>query len=67
MTKLTCPRCLKKELMPNMVFNSLSRRDHETYICNPCGTEEGMIDAGYIQYTTHVTEREGRMNVPEKV
>ena len=29
------------------VMNALSRRDNKTYICSPCGTAEGLIDAGF--------------------
>ena len=28
------------------VMNALSRRDNKTYICNPCGTAEALIDGG---------------------
>ena len=67
MTKIICPRCLKNELIPNMVLNSLSRRDNDTYICNPCGDEEAMVNAGFVKVTAHIAERESRIKVPEKV
>lgn len=49
----TCTKC--QELLPNnpelwrtletpRVRNSLSRRDNTTYICNLCGTTEGLAD-----------------------
>lgn len=40
-----CPRCLKD----NGALGALSRRDNKTMICNSCGTEEAMIDAGLIK------------------
>ena len=43
-TPIECPRCKKPKLHPEQVLNALSRRDNETYICSPCGTEEAMID-----------------------
>lgn len=39
---LTCPRCGEKTLHPEMVRNSLSRKDNETYICDDCGTAEAL-------------------------
>ena len=41
-----CPRCGKK-MRANEVENALSRRDNETYICSPCGTDEALVDAGF--------------------
>ena len=61
MAKIICPRCLKNELIPNMVFNSLSRRDNDTYICNECGTEEGMIDEGLMPRTVISEIRDNRI------
>ena len=45
---MKCPRCKTRELNDEQVLNSLSRRDNETYICNPCGKEEAFIDTGLM-------------------
>ena len=42
-----CPRCHKETLEDIQAQNSLSRRGN-VYICNPCGDEEALIDAGEI-------------------
>lgn len=42
-----CPRC--KENYEE--YPSLSRHDNETDICSKCGTEESMIDAGFMDMT----------------
>ena len=41
-----CPICNENDLHPDEVMNSLSRKDNETYICNPCAVKEAMEDAG---------------------
>jgi predicted RNA-binding Zn-ribbon protein involved in translation (DUF1610 family) len=45
--KNLCPRCKENELHEDMVMNSLSRKDNETYICDDCGTEEAMEEMGF--------------------
>ena len=48
----TCPRCKKESLWVgvNKAFNALSRKDNETYICHPCGSEQAAIDfADYLR------------------
>lgn len=40
-----CPRCADNLLHASRVRNALSRKDNETYICPPCGTDEGLRDA----------------------
>lgn len=40
--KNICPRCKTNELHPKEVYNSLSRKDNKTYICNICGTKEAL-------------------------
>jgi len=45
----TCPRCKKKTMHNKRVWNSLSRRDNNTYICNDCGNEEAFIDEGWVK------------------
>ena len=42
-----CPRCHRETMEDEEVLNSLSRRDNKTYICNDCGKEESLIDAGW--------------------
>ncbi len=44
----TCPRCHQKTLEDDEQLNSLSHRDNKTYICNPCGDEESLIDLGEL-------------------
>lgn len=41
-----CPTCKTYSLWPKprQVMNALSRRDNDTYICNPCGREEALTD-----------------------
>lgn len=39
-----CPRCHKLTLHSTQVMNALCRRDNETYICSPCGTEQAFED-----------------------
>ena len=39
-----CPKCKKNRLYKERVWNSLSRRDNKTYICNDCGREEAFED-----------------------
>ena len=46
-----CPRCKRMTMHDEQVLNKLSRRDNKTYICNDCGTEEALIDAGYYEPT----------------
>jgi len=41
---MKCPRCNLEELHQREAMNALSRRDNNTYICAPCGREEGMYD-----------------------
>ena len=53
---LKCPRCKQMKLHPEQVLNALSRRDNETYICSPCGTDEAMID--WAASTQIVRDRE---------
>jgi hypothetical protein len=33
-------------MLDKKVLNKSSRRNGKIYICNPCGTEEAMIDIG---------------------
>jgi rRNA maturation protein Nop10 len=42
-----CPRCNVE--MDESIPGALSRRDNETEICSECGTEEAMIDAGFVK------------------
>jgi len=45
-----CPRC--NSLMPegSVGFGiSISRRDNKTPICSNCGTDEALIDAGFVE------------------
>jgi predicted RNA-binding Zn-ribbon protein involved in translation (DUF1610 family) len=35
-----CPRCKKNKCFEQDVYNSLSRHDNKTYICNDCGMNE---------------------------
>ena len=51
-----CPRCEQMPLDEDNALNSLSRRDNETHICDLCGDEEGLIDAGMME----INERERR-------
>lgn len=44
-----CPRCHMERLDDDEVMNCLSHRDDKTYICNPCGEQESMIDLGHIE------------------
>lgn len=53
-----CPRCKLPALNPTPVANSLSRKDNETIICNACGTDEAMLDAGYGNYAMRVMDKE---------
>lgn len=57
-----CPRCGKLKMRDEQVWNSLSRRDNKTYICSSCGTEEAMIDSGYILVTNNETEFIKKLN-----
>jgi hypothetical protein len=41
-----CPSCKMNLLHEDEVMNTLSRKDNETYICNPCGTKEAMEEMG---------------------
>ena len=41
-----CPRCGEDSLDDRQVMNALSRRDNQTYICSPCGTQEAFVDMG---------------------
>lgn len=41
MNETTCPLC-GGELHEKLVYNSLSRVDNETYICNQCGQVEAL-------------------------
>jgi predicted RNA-binding Zn-ribbon protein involved in translation (DUF1610 family) len=41
--EMSCPRC-GGAMREVRVMNALSRRDNETYICSPCGTNEGLLD-----------------------
>jgi predicted RNA-binding Zn-ribbon protein involved in translation (DUF1610 family) len=40
----TCPRCGEDRLRVSGdgARNALSRKDNKTYVCSPCGTDEGM-------------------------
>ena len=51
-----CPRCKKMRLNPDKYLNCLSRRDGKTYICNPCGNEEALIDLVSIDPTENEKE-----------
>lgn len=42
-----CPRCNREY----DGYPALSRRDNKTDICDACGTEEALIDAGYMEET----------------
>lgn len=44
-----CPRCHRNTLYEEGAFNSLSRRDNKTYICNDCGKNEAYIDNGRMR------------------
>lgn len=60
-----CPRCMMNELeVPLVRYCSLSRADNETYICNMCGAEEALLDAGLIFLSADVMERDAR--IPKK-
>lgn len=39
-----CPRCNSRELNPDPVDNAISRHDNATIVCDPCGTDEAMLD-----------------------
>jgi len=41
---IICPRCQRNELKEDVGQNALSHRDNDTYICPPCGDEEGLLD-----------------------
>lgn len=50
---ILCPRCELRRYTPygfglratdEAPYPALSRMDNETYICSPCGNEEGMRD-----------------------
>lgn len=57
-----CPRCLINELKePHVRYCSLSRADNETYVCNTCGTEEALLDAGLMFLSDDVIERDVRI------
>jgi transposase-like protein len=52
-----CPACKKNYLHPNLVMNSLSRRDNQTYICPQCGDREAMED-----YEKSLKQRQGKVH-----
>ena len=39
-----CPRCDLHPLATELVHNALSRHHDDTYICNPCGEDEAVLD-----------------------
>lgn len=42
-----CPRCGGEHISRTF---ALCRRDNETYICQNCGMQEALEDAGYTKY-----------------
>lgn len=73
--KKHCPRCGRPQLDFVQVRNALSRKDHATYICTSCGTDEAMINyqdgpmadvwPGYPGYTTRYSNSGGCANIPD--
>ena len=45
---MKCPRCARNEMTDVLAGNALSRKDNETYVCSPCGTDEAILDFGGI-------------------
>ena len=41
---MPCPRCGRDTMKPNLHTNALSRHADGIYICDECGTAEGMLD-----------------------
>lgn len=41
---MSCPRCGRDTMKPNLHTNALSRHAHGVYICDECGTSEAMLD-----------------------
>ena len=41
---MSCPRCGRDTMKPNLQTNALSRHAHGVYICDECGTSEAMLD-----------------------
>jgi len=44
-----CPRCKVQKYDMELRYPALSRRDNKTHICNTCGNEEALIDAGLAE------------------
>ena len=42
-----CPRCNSEHITRSF---ALCRRDNKTMICNKCGMQEALEDAGYTKY-----------------
>lgn len=61
-----CPRCLNQELSSIESYNPLSKRNNEP-ICQPCATEEAMVDLHRVRQSTSIREREERMAARPKV
>jgi len=59
MTKIICPRCQLNELdAPGR--NAISRYA-DVEICDTCGQDEALVDAGILPITRGVRERHQRM------
>ena len=41
---MTCPRCGRDTMKPNLYTNALSRHADGIYICDQCGSSEAMLD-----------------------
>lgn len=58
---MQCPRCLKNVGETPAV----SRKDNATEICDECGVEEGLLDAGLVFLSDDVLARDGRIQGPQ--
>lgn len=48
-SRFPCPRCNRTPIMRTPADFAISRRDNKTRICSDCGSEEALVDSGFLR------------------